>query len=140
MAKARNKKASTSNRVVRDTAVIASPRLHYSPVVRYSFTPSLPQPLYLLEDRRTYHPDGEFRSFVSQPRLSARIVAKKAKTYGGHYTFGIHGSPAVGFSRPSRVAICVKRKTRREVIFAAGRGGAGNRKGKRTYSSKFHCG
>ena len=141
MAKSRTNKYTTSNRVVRDTAVIASSRLHYpSSPVRYSFTSLLPQPLYLVEDRRTFHPDGLFRSPVAQPRSAARIVAKKAKTYGGHYTFGIHGSSAVGFSRPGRVALCVKRKVRREVLLAIGRGGAGNRKGKRTYSSQFHCG
>jgi len=122
----------TNTRSMRDTFAIATrPAL----VLR----PSLPVPVFLLEDRRAFHPDGRYRAPAASPKAAARIVAKPARSVGGHYKFGIYGSPSIGFSRPDNVAICHKRKTRREVIFASGHSGSGNRKGKRTYTSKFHC-
>lgn len=117
----------------------ASRRLSF-PVYRpLRFSPSF-TPLFFMEDRRRYHPDGVFRNPVSVPRSSARLVVKGGKSYGGHYSYG-GGYPnaSIGFLRPSGVAICAKRKARRQVIFALGRGGAGNRKGKRNYTSQFSC-
>lgn len=101
--------------------------------------PLLPFPIFLLEDRRAWHPDGRYRAPAAVPKAAARMIAKPARSFGGNYKFGAYGSPSVGFSRPSGVAICGKRKTRREVIFASGHSGSGNRKGKRNYTSKFHC-
>lgn len=122
----------TTNRLMRDTFAIATrPAL--------VLQPTLPVPVFLLEDRRAYHPDGRYRAPAASPKSAARIVAKPARSFGGHYKFRKYGSPSIGFSRPSGVAICHKRKTRREVLFASGHSGAGNRKGKRNYTSKFHC-
>lgn len=132
---ARNKKTTTTTtntRSMRDTFAIANrPAL----VLR----PQLPVPVFLLEDRRAFHPDGRYRAPAATPKAAARIIAKPARSAGGHYKFREYGSPSIGFSRPSGVAICHKRKTRREVLFASGHSGSGNRKGKRNYTSKFHC-
>lgn len=123
---------------MRDINIIASPLLRVS----------LPAPLTLLEDRRTYHPDGLFRSPAAVPRYSSRLVISPAKKWSKSNARNtvrsrvrlFESPPAtVGFQRPSRVALCVRRKTRREVLFARGSGGKGNRKGKRTYTSQFHC-
>lgn len=102
-------------------------------------------PLILLEDRRTFHPDGPRRypaafkaSAVQQVfkdgsgRKNKALVRKSSTLYTAPPQY-------VGFRQPNSVAICIRRKVRRQVLLAFGRGGAGNRKGKRTYKSKFHC-
>ena len=45
----------------------------------------------------------------------------------------------IGFRVPSKVAICVRRKTRKEVIFAKGKGGKGTRRPKRNKWCDVHC-
>lgn len=132
-----------SNGTMRVTNVNTSPRL---------LSPSLPQPLFLLEDRRAYHPDGLYRYPASVPKSAGMQVigsipkggrnarGRKFKGYSPSKSLFNSLATTVGFRKPHRVALCVKRKVRREVLLAFGRGGAGNRKGKRTYTSKFHCG
>lgn len=97
----------------------------------------------LLEDRRTFHPDGQFRLPAGRFRSDTRLVIKggsNGKSKGSLRQVLYNAPPStVGFSRPDRVAICVRRKTRRQVIFAAGVGGGRVRRGKRTYKSGFHC-
>jgi len=84
--------------------------------------------LQLLEDRRLFHPDAELRaprSFFTKPRLVIP-PAKRPMRNGAQFT-----SPKIGFEVPHRVAICVRRKTRKEVIiakrFARNGGGAKRR-------------
>lgn len=140
MSKRRNKSTTYDNYTgTRDTVAIASRRLSFP---TFAFAP-LSHYFLLQEDRRRYHPDGVFRDPVAVPRSAARLVVPPRK--GGVKSGGLGGirlrypTASIGFQRPSRVAICVKRKSRREVIFAIGRGGAGNRKGKRNYTSGFSC-
>jgi len=71
--------------------------------------------LQLLEDRRLFHPGGALRmprSFFTRPRLVIS-PAKRPTRNGAQFT-----SPKIGFSVPRDVAICVRRKTRKEVIIA----------------------
>lgn len=92
----------------------------------------------LIIDRREYHPDGLFRPAASLNRSSRAIVYKAPKTPVGNYKFKGF-SPTTTFREPSKVDVCQKRKTRREVLFAKGKGGGRVRKGKRNYLSNFHC-
>lgn len=102
----------------------------------------------LLEDRRTYHPDGPQRAPAAYYRSDTQLIAKGGKSHvkgksrplGSLWSLRYNAPPAyVGFRRPDRVAICIRRKTRRQVLFAAGVGGGRVRPGKRTYKSGFHC-
>lgn len=97
------------------------------------------RPLGLLEDRRRFHPERDLRpalSFFSKPRLVIR-KARKAPLRSRLTAFsGL--SHRIGFEVPKRVAICVRRKERREVIMA--RGGGGSRKAKRrNFWSSIEC-
>lgn len=96
------------------------------------------------DDRRTFHPDDPYRAPWASPRYSAHLVVKdvgsrSVKARSGNRSWFEAPPVNVGFRRPDRVAFCVRRKARRQVILALGFGGAGNRKGKRNYSSQFHC-
>lgn len=84
-------------------------------------------------DRRVFHPDGHFR----RPDAFVRVAADLRVT---------PSSPrrslpfSVSFRDPSRVHLCVRRKVRREVLFA--KGGAGSRKmrpPRRNYFSSVRC-
>lgn len=84
----------------------------------------------LVEDRREYHPDGPFRFARALYRDSARPVA--SPTGASRVPVGI------SFKVPDHVAICVRRKQRKEVMIA--RGGRGSRKRKhRNIYSDMRC-
>lgn len=122
MARSRNNNG--SNRTpVRDTFVVIR-----SPV---------PSALSLLEDRRRFDPLGELsapRAFFKRPRLVVRNANLRQK-------FDKFSVPsAVGFDVPKNVAICVRRKERREVIHAkrlTRRGGHGAKR--RNWWSDVRC-
>lgn len=99
-------------------------------------------PILQLEDRRFFHPDKPFQSPRAVYRSDTRMVVKESANVRRstsrqvqYYTPSMH----VGFSRPDRVAICVRRKVRRQVLFAAGAGGKKVRRGKRGHTSGFRC-
>lgn len=126
----------------RVATVNATPRVR--PVVLPSVS-TFNYPLILLEDRRTFHPDGQFRLPAARYRSDTQLVPKgrsngsRGKSRSVRSVLYSAPPAAVGFARPDRVAICVRRKTRRQVIFASGVGGTKVRRGKRTYKSGFHC-
>lgn len=74
--------------------------------------------LQMLEDRREYHPLKP-RPAKAVVRSSTRLVVPNVKKP----VFRSMPSPAVSFAVPKHVAICVRRKARREVILAGGYGG-----------------
>lgn len=78
-----------------------------------------------IEDRRTFHPLRELRPARATRRASARTVVSPAKLAGRFPPTGL------SFSVPRDVAVCVRRKTRREVIFAFKKAGKGSRARKR---------
>lgn len=97
----------------------------------YSTLSRRPSVLRLYEDRRYWHPEGNIapaRSF-SHPRHRLKTVVPRSRQNELPYK-NVGYSPVpylVGFRNPSRVLICVRRKQRREVMFAMGYGGkAGN--------------
>lgn len=83
-----------------------------------------------VEDRRTWHPEGKKRPVrdwsgrrhrlqaveASRPKQKARQQAVK------------YGPPSIGFVSPERLLLCARRKARRQVLLALGRGGYGGRK------------
>lgn len=88
-----------------------------------------------IEDRRTFHPDGYFREArdLSGTPTSARLRDTRSRT-ARHQVLALddHRHP---------VLVCVRRKQRREVIFAKRkhRKGAGARRRRRNYYSNVRC-
>lgn len=91
---------------------------------RLSALPSL-SPLY---DRRLYHPLREYAPAATLGYLKSRTIVDTPS--------GKRPS-VIKFAVPPKVAVCVRRNVRREVILALGRGGRGARTPKRrnVYSS-----
>lgn len=96
-----------------------------------------------IEDRRLFHPEGAFKAPSSLFRMDRRIVARsnKAQSYPSvSPRYDTNLSFRVGFAVPNRVAICAKRKIRREVINAKGiAGGSVSRRRRRNYWSDVDC-
>lgn len=93
--------------------------------------------LQLLEDRRLFHPLGEarpLRAFFMRPRL----VVRNANIKERRNKFSVPS--AIGFDVPKRVALCVRRKERREVIHAKNLTRKGSKGAKRrNVWSDIHC-
>lgn len=153
MAKSKNK-----NRRRRDTSRIANKRLP-PPPYRRSFAR---KPRYvtqlrdvigghrvrrldLAEDRRQWHPDGfnrSLRTVFGQPSVSYRVPSLTQR-YRPFTTFRsqMWTLPAkVGFKEPNKVAVCVRRKQRREVLFAKHKTGrSGQKRPRWNWFSRITC-
>lgn len=120
----------------RDTTDIASPvpRLAPAPTVWPSGL------LQAIEDRRLYHPEGPWAQPKGLFRTASEVVgtpARSPRSVGGQRS-GL--SPDYfKFRSPKAVVKCVRRKQRREVLFATGKGGRGWRKKRRDQWSDVHC-
>lgn len=116
--KSRNRNRSSVRVDTRDVRGIANPFLGLR---SHSVTPVL-NSLREVEDLTRFHPDGldRGRRLVTSAPVS-HVVAPTPKSRP--VPFGI------SFANPDKVITCVRRKRRREVLFA--RGGAGSRKMRR---------
>lgn len=87
-------------------------------------------PTATIEDRRLFHPEGYYRPARGSSRLAVSL--KPAKPMSG---------TAFRFAMPNKVAVCVRRRTRRQVIFALNKAGAGARARarRRNYQSDIGC-
>lgn len=118
----------------RETPAFAITRPDASrPVMRFGISPLLVsgRSLRVIEDRRTFHPDpyrpaATLRS--SRHRLRVHIPLN-AKTVPLRRWTARSAVPArIGFVAPTSVLVCVRRRTRREVLHAYRRVGAGTRR------------
>lgn len=104
--------------------------------------------LQQIEDRRTFHPLGDSRPARFSTGGPSRISVKD-RAYNGRYKYAdphrtsqnIHlnsGTKApVSFVAPDGTLVCIRRRTRKEVLFAtrrAGRGGKQRRHRRNVYS------
>lgn len=95
------------------------------------------QPTNLLdvEDRRSYHPQNIFRApkqFSGHP-VKPHVIKNQPK-FKNQLPFGLK------FAVPENTVICVRRKQRREVIFAKNKSGGGSRrKPRKNWNSKIGC-
>ena len=129
---ARRKKRSRSSQ--RDDTTIASPLLRTNPV-RYT------SPILSLDDRRRFVPFEYDRPLsvrkdqrkVVERVSRARRAENKKPARQRHYKFS--------FAVPEKVVVCVRRKRRREVLFAMRRTGKGSRKlhRRRDHYSDVRC-
>lgn len=106
---------------------------------------SRPSAVSLLEDRRTYHPEGPARPArgfrINRHRL---IIAAPEPSIPGRPADLHHVEVpiGIGFEKPRQVAICIRRHQRREVLHALGKTGRGSRfhrKPRRSFYSEVSC-
>lgn len=109
----------------------------HSPIASRRLLPDLlvppPSLLRAFEDRRSFHPLGDFRPALTFSRKEFSRVSDAATP--------LSKVPRFRFSRPDKVLVCVRRGVRREVIFAkrkAGKGSRSNRR-RRNYYSEVSC-
>lgn len=122
---------SVSRSVVRSDPLLD--RIFASPLLPVSLPRSV---VRSVEDRRTFHPLRTSRPAAALPRAASRLVVKSSAV--NHFRDNL--SARVGFAVPERVAVCVRRKERREVIHAIGRaGGGGSRRRRRNNWSDVIC-
>lgn len=102
----------------------------------------------LLDDLRTWHPDTirEPLTILGEPSIIEWDAPTPSRRRSSGLPAPIHqpwqrvGNNPVGrFTAPDTVSVCVRRKTRREVLFASGRGGRNKRKRHYNQNSKVRC-
>lgn len=101
--------------------------------------PKLPHPLKLLEDRRAWHPDKLRRNAEAIPKRGSRLVVARPPTATPHLSAKL--PHRIGFDSPKAVSLCVRRHTRRNVLFALDltRKGSGSRSRRRNQWSDVKC-
>ena len=100
-------------------------------------------PLTEVEDRRNWNPDGILspaRS-ISKPRHRLKVADRK---YNNDVFSNLRNvsqtKGVITFQAPQKVAICIRRKIRKEVLFATNKGGkVGQRRPKRNSYSSISC-
>lgn len=105
-----------------------------------------------VEDRRTFQPErliSPARSprrwnvrLVDGPKKNRKFFQKGADQAGSPQKLLLRNRVFMGgryFAAPKYVAVCVRRKARREVLFAIGKGGGGKRRGRRNQFSNVRC-
>lgn len=125
MAKNRSKVTSGRDTLIRITRAPARPRSVYlpPPVARLI----IPPPVLAHEDRRLFHFDRPAPA-IALRREATRLVSPRARML------------RIQFAQPDLVAICARRKRRRQVLFAFKKSGRnGGRSYKRNYFSQIGC-
>jgi len=127
----------------------ANPRLLRVPRPPLSVRPRPAGLLRQVEDRRLYHPLGRSRPaagfFLPRHRLVVpRTPARRAMRVTAPLLVGPGAETSsvpigIGFQAPRQVAVCIRRKTRREVIHAKGIAVSRVRRPRRTEYSGVEC-
>jgi len=120
--------------------VAAANTSHAARLITYQPLLTSPQ-LTLLEDRRRFYPD-DFRPPAAIYKSATQPVARLSysKRPGVKYSFRPKQTKAViAFKAPEAVAVCVRRKVRKEIMHAMGKAGGKVRKPKHNSLSKYRC-
>lgn len=109
-----------------------------APIYRRSF------PLLAFEDRRLWNPEGDIapaRSFSTTRHRLRAVLSPSIQVRDRYEDRSYRPVPwLIGFRNPSRVLVCVRRKQRREVLFALGQGGKNGQSSHRLSEySDIHC-
>lgn len=105
------------------------------PTVNWVTPPPMPRPWYVDDwgyDRRMYQPDFTTRPPAAANRNATRIVARDK--YGDKIRRQTKAPLTFAFG--DRVALCIRRKIRREVMHALG--ASGPRRGKKFKKPRFN--
>jgi len=96
--------------------------------------------LSMYEDRRQFTPDPYTRVAFALPRKAAQLVVKQPTQKPAKAMYPGVLPSGVSFRVPDRVAICVRRGRRKEVLFALNKTGKGARSPKKHNAfSKVSC-
>lgn len=104
--------------------------------------------LSAVEDGRSWHPDPEQGALTIGGRFARVVVHSRPVIARSKPIWAWKGMPAgvqvpvgVRFESPFKVITCMRRKIRREVIFALNKGGKGvkRRRGRRSWRSNVSC-
>lgn len=128
---ARRRRFDSEETLTRPLASLLSKRPVRTVVIYKS--PPPPSIVRRLEDRRQYYPT-KIRPAAALPRAASRLVVKNKAQWALPHT--------VGFAEPKRVAVCVRRKERKEVLFAKAltkKGGRGGGRRRRNEWSNVKC-
>lgn len=108
------------------------------PLPTLPFQSAIRSPLYEVEDRRVFQPDRLVSK--SSRRNLVRLTLAKPKP-GRHPAAGLREIHRLTFRAPRFVAVCVRRKRRKEVLFALMKTGKGSstRRARRTLNSSISC-
>jgi len=112
-----------------------------SPVIKRILEPPTRRTILDIEDRRLFSPELA-RPAQALQRMAARLVVKDHdpnvnRTHQKVRANQLHVPSNVRFSDPSRVAVCVRRHQRREVLHALKRVGRGSAPVRRARWSEF---
>lgn len=135
---AKRKSAPTSSSQRRDNLSIARSLTYFrnQPLLPFDSLPFTE--LTTVEDRRTFHPRGEVREARSFRTPHHQLVYRPAAPV-------IMGHPnripqSVAFHAPREVLVCVRRKTRKEVLHAFNKTGkSGQKRPRRNHYSSISC-
>lgn len=108
-------------------------RVFYSPSLRIDVVRPRTS-LMQVEDRRRYHPLGSMAPAATLSRRDQRRLVEKTQHVGREvrrasfdpFASWVMPAAKLGFAVPKKVAVCVRRKQRREAMFATGKSGGGN--------------
>lgn len=124
----------------RDNTLIANQRLPAS--IDVFNLRQLELPLTLIDDRRTYHPDpARLPKMITGAPVSFK-VRKKPTTYQKSLkkNWQSYVPNLISFAENKNVLICIRRKKRKEVLFAKKKTGMRGQKRPRFNSySSIHC-
>nr|QJB19853.1 MAG: hypothetical protein [Microvirus sp.] len=122
------KRNGTRSSGLRETSAFSNRRL-----TALNFTTRPLTFLQTIEDRRDFHPEQAARPARSFSRSVHSLAVPRQR--GGRLPIG------VTFENPTKVLVCVRRKSRREVLFALGQTGKGSALGKRrrNHYSEIQC-
>lgn len=95
------------------------------------------------QDFRRYHPLHEARPILNvhgtparQGRRYVHNVRSQHRRYGPRLYTSLFPADMAKFSLPKKVLTCIRRKMRREVLFARGHGGARARRARPRYNER----
>lgn len=118
-------------RQVRAVERFLTPVSHYLGLVTQARERQRLHDLRPLEDRRRWHPERWGQPLQATVRAATRVIVKPSR--------GPDLTSRLAFADPKKIAVCQRRQTRKEVIHALGRAGAGNRAPRRKPSSEITC-
>ena len=145
------KKSKSSTRGAAASSTIGGLKTDYTHLQNpYNITP---RPAVLDHDRRLYKPDRTTRPPTNQPPVFARLAIKVVKVksakrqfhakinrFNPLYRARSHVRKVIGFSVSRRLEACIRRKVRKQVLFAKGKAGkAGQKKPIRNFWSAIRC-
>lgn len=150
----RKRRTRDANAISSRDALLRFEQQLFSPAPTLSFNPRSEfsdSDVLDLDDRRRFHPEGDNRSVGSIPRSSRQLVSgapsrgpgnhsRRVKTFSPSAEVFSEPPSSVEYDKPEDVTPCVRRKQRREVIFAENKAGRGGQKKPRwTKDSKVAC-